>query len=73
MVSSVCIKVLCPIIDAFHAFARAEQAREVEVLNKSEGLDQNAAKRFIATAVKREFASENGVDLNVILSKKRAH
>jgi len=32
-------------------------------------LNSHAEKRFITTAIKREFASENGADLNDILPK----
>jgi type I restriction enzyme R subunit len=32
-------------------------------------LKENAAKRYIAISLKREFASENGTDLNAILPK----
>ena len=55
------------VIDAFFTFAQAEQKREAEELINSEGLKENAAKRYIAISLKREFASENGTDLNAIL------
>jgi len=57
------------VIDAFFTFAQAEQKREAEELINSEGLEENAAKRYIAISLKREFASENGTDLNAILPK----
>lgn len=57
------------VIDAFFAFAQAEQKREAEELIGSEGLNEDAAKRYIATSLKREFASENGTELNAILPK----
>ncbi|NJK35725.1 MAG: type I restriction endonuclease subunit R [Oscillatoriales cyanobacterium SM2_2_1] len=57
------------IIDAFFKFAQAEQAREVEDLIRSEGLNQEAAKRYIIASLKREFASENGTELNSTLPK----
>ena len=57
------------VIDAFFTFAQAEQKREAEELINSEGLKENAAKRYIAISLKREFASENGTDLNAILPK----
>ena len=34
-----------------------------------EGLNEEAAKRYIATSLKREYASENGTDLNAVLPK----
>lgn len=57
------------VIEAFFAFAQAEQKREAEELIGSEGLNENAAKRYIVTSLKREFASENGTELNAILPK----
>lgn len=57
------------LIEAFFAFARQEQRREVEEIITSEDLNPVAAKRYIAMSVKREFASENGADLNAILPK----
>lgn len=57
------------VIDAFFSFAQAEQRKEVEELIRSEALDSDAAKRYISASRKREFASENGADLNAILPK----
>jgi len=57
------------IIDAFFKFAQAEQAREADELIRSEGLNEEAAKRYISASLKREFASENGTDLNATLPK----
>lgn len=57
------------VIDAFFAYAQAEQRREAEELINSENLDAEAAKRYIATSIKREFASDNGTELNAILPK----
>jgi type I restriction enzyme, R subunit len=57
------------VIDAFFSFAQAEQRKEVEELIKSEDLNSDAARRYIWASIKREFASENGADLNAILPK----
>ncbi|NLB31880.1 MAG: type I restriction endonuclease subunit R [Alcaligenaceae bacterium] len=57
------------IIEAFYAFAQAEQQREVEELIDSESLNAEAAKRYITTSLKREYASENGTELNAILPR----
>ena len=57
------------VIEAFFCFAQAEQRREVEDLIRSEGLNSEAAKRYISASIRREFASENGDDLNAILPK----
>jgi type I restriction enzyme R subunit len=57
------------IIDAFFKFAQAEQQREADELIKSEGLNVAEAKRYISTSLKREYASENGTELNSTLPK----
>jgi type I restriction enzyme, R subunit len=57
------------IIDVFFKFAQAEQQREAEELINSEDLDIKSAKRYISVSLKREFASENGTELNTILPK----
>ena len=57
------------VIEAFFSFAQAEQRREVDELISSEGLNSGAAKRYISASIRREFASENGDDLNAILPK----
>ncbi|WP_170349235.1 HsdR family type I site-specific deoxyribonuclease [Ruegeria atlantica] len=57
------------VIDAFFSFAQEEQRKEVEELIRSEDLNSDAARRYISASIKREFASENGADLNAILPK----
>jgi len=57
------------VIDAFFNFAQSEQRREVQELICDEGLNEVAAKRYIATSLKREFASDNGTELNSVLPK----
>lgn len=57
------------VIDAFFTFAQAEQGREAEELISSENLNVDAAKRYIATSIRREFATDNGTELNAILPK----
>ena len=57
------------IIDAFFSFAQAEQKREAEELINTEELNEAAAKRYILASLKREYASENGTELNEILPK----
>ncbi|MDL0089971.1 type I restriction endonuclease subunit R, EcoR124 family [Campylobacter gastrosuis] len=57
------------IIDAFFSFAQTEQKREVEELINEEKLNEEAAKRYIVSSLKREYASENGTELNEILPK----
>ena len=57
------------IIEAFFSFARAEQQREAEELIASENLNEDAARRYLSSSLKREYASENGTELNSILPK----
>ncbi|HGV1363106.1 TPA: HsdR family type I site-specific deoxyribonuclease [Escherichia coli] len=57
------------IIDAFFTFAQHEQLREAEALIKEENLNEEAAKRYIRTSLKREYATENGTELNETLPK----
>ena len=57
------------VIEAFYIFARTEQQREAEELINTENLNVEAAKRYITTSIKREFASDNGTELNAILPK----
>jgi len=57
------------VIDTFFSFAQAEQQREAEALISTESLNDEAAKRYIVSSLKREYASENGTELNAILPK----
>ncbi|MCR8643025.1 type I restriction endonuclease subunit R [Paenibacillus sp. N1-5-1-14] len=57
------------IIEAFFSFAQTEQKREAEELINTENLNEEAAKRYILTSLKREYASENGTELNEVLPK----
>lgn len=57
------------LIQAFFTFAQAEQQREAQELIDAESLNAEAAKRYITTSLKREFASDNGTELNAILPR----
>lgn len=57
------------IIDAFFEFAQQKQKEEAEELIEENDLNESAAKRYIITSLKREYASENGTELNSILPK----
>ena len=57
------------VIDAFFTFAQAEQQREAQELISTENLNAEAAKRYITTSLKREFASDSGTELNAALPK----
>src|SRR5690554_2892638 len=57
------------IIDAFFTYAQAEQQREAKVLISDESLNEEAARRYIASSLKREYASDTGTELNELLPK----
>ncbi len=57
------------VIEAFFGFARVEQQREFDELIEAENLNIDAAKRYITTSLKREFASDSGTELNAVLPK----
>lgn len=57
------------IIDAFFTFARKEQQREAKELIEEESLNADAAKRYIASSLRREYASDAGTELNSVLPK----
>ncbi|CAJ48148.1 HsdR family type I site-specific deoxyribonuclease [Bordetella avium] len=57
------------VIDAFFKFAQAEQQREAQELIDTENLNVEAARRYLITSLKREFASEHGTELNALLPK----
>ena len=57
------------VIDAFFTFAQAEQQREAQALISAENLNAEEARRYIATSLKREFASDSGTELSAILPR----
>lgn len=57
------------ILDAFYAYANEKKAAEATELISEEGLNEEAAKRYISNSLKREFASDNGMELNALLPK----
>ncbi len=57
------------VIDAFFTFAQAEQQREAQELIGDENLNVDAARRYISTSLRREFASDSGTELNDVLPK----
>ena len=63
------IKEKSTIIDAFFGYAQEKQKTEATFLIEDENLNEEAAKRYITTSLKREYASENGTELNSILPK----
>lgn len=57
------------VIDSFFAFAQSKQKTEASELIAEENLNEEEAKRYITASLKREFASENGTELNALLPK----
>lgn len=57
------------ILAAFYTYAQQKQREEANNLIKNEELNVEAAKRYIQTSLKHEFASEHGTGLNEILPK----
>ena len=57
------------VIDEFFSFAQIEQQREAQQLIADEELNEDAAKRYLQTSLKREYASENGTELTELLPK----
>jgi len=57
------------VIDSFFVFAQNKQKEEAQELIREENLNEEAAKRYITASLKREYASENGTELNALLPK----
>lgn len=57
------------VIDSFFAFAQGKQKVEAADLIADENLNEDAAKRYMKSSLKREYASENGTELNALLPK----
>ena len=57
------------VIDSFFAYAQNKQKAEALELIAEENLNEEEAKRYIKASLKREYASENGTELNALLPK----
>lgn len=57
------------VIESFFAFAQRKQKTEASELIADENLNEAEAKRYITASLKREYASENGTELNALLPK----
>ncbi len=57
------------VIDSFFAYAQNKQQAEALELIAEENLNEEEAKRYITASLKREYASENGTELNSLLPK----
>lgn len=63
------IKEKATIIDSFFAYAQKRQKKEASELITEENLNMENAIRYITTSLRREYASDNGTELNSILPK----
>jgi type I restriction enzyme R subunit len=63
------IKDKASIIDSFFIYAQGKQKAEASEIITGENLNEEAAKRYISASLKREYASENGTELNALLPK----
>ena len=57
------------VIDSFFMYAQTKLKTEASELIVDESLNEEATKRYITTSLKREYASDNGTELNSILPK----
>ena len=57
------------IIDSFFSYAQEKQQSEARELIEDEKLNETEARRYILASLRREYASENGTELNAILPK----
>ena len=57
------------ILDSFYSYAQEKLRVEAAQLIADENLNEQEAKRYISVSLKREYASENGTELNAILPK----
>ena len=57
------------VIEMFFTYAQAEQQREAQELIRAENLNEESARRYITTSLKREYASDSGTELNTVLPK----
>ena len=57
------------VIDAFFKYAQVKQKKEATEIIEDESLNEEEAKRYIESSLKREYASSNGTELNAILPK----
>lgn len=63
------IKDKATVLDEFYAYAQEKLTIEASELIDEETLNEEEAKRYITASLKREYASENGTELNALLPK----
>lgn len=56
-------------VESFVVYAQGKMKKEETEIIADENLNEEAAKRYITTSLKRKYASENGTELNSILPK----
>ncbi|TXB62616.1 type I restriction endonuclease subunit R [Phaeodactylibacter luteus] len=57
------------IMESFFTYAQERQKSEATELITEENLNVEAARRYIATSLRRSYASENGTELNALLPR----
>lgn len=57
------------ILDSFYTYARKQLKDEAETIITDENLNEEAARRYIKNSLKKEYASDNGTELNALLPK----
>jgi type I restriction enzyme R subunit len=57
------------VIDSFFAYAQGKQKAEALEIITEENLNEEEAKRYISSSLKREYTSEKGTQLNALLPK----
>lgn len=57
------------VIESFFSYAQKKQKAEATVIISEENLNEEAAKRYILTSLKREYATDEGTELNNLLPK----
>jgi len=57
------------VLESFYLYAQGKMTKEASELIVAENLNVEETKRYITTSLKREYASENGTELNALLPK----
>lgn len=57
------------LLEAFYTYAQGRMRDEAAALIAGEQLNDEAARRYIQTSLRREYASDNGADLNAMLPR----
>ncbi len=57
------------LLEAFYTYAQRRMRNEAAALIAGEQLDDEAARRYIRASLRREYATDNGADLNAMLPR----